>query len=270
MQRFFIITVSVTAFFLAPKKVQASWEPVPDPQVVKEIEPSTDQPLPAQLSLMTWNIQKAQGQTQWQQDFQNLAAGKQIVLLQEGVEEPFIVAALRSAASLGWFMARAFFLETDHKATGVITGASRNPWSETFLRSPGREPISNTPKMSLLTTYQMQDGSRLLVVNVHAINFTTLGPFQKQIDQITGLIRQWTGRVVLAGDFNTWSPNRTHYLRQMSSAAGLQEVAFGNDSRKLVLDHIFLRGCAAYGAEVHSEIESSDHFPLTTELLCAN
>jgi endonuclease/exonuclease/phosphatase (EEP) superfamily protein YafD len=247
----------------------AAWVDVPDSQVVATISEGSSEPLPSQMSFLTWNIQKAEGQSQWQRDFQSISAGKHFILLQEGVEKPEVLNTLRSVTHLGWLMARSFFMETDHQGTGVITGSLETPWSSVFLRSPDREPVANTAKMGLLSTYRMQDGSRLLVINVHAINFTTMGPFERQMDQIFGLVKGWPEKVILAGDFNTWAPNRTNYLLQSAQAAGLKHVAFQNDPRNLVLDHIFLRGCSAQASVIHSEISSSDHYPITTDLLCA-
>jgi endonuclease/exonuclease/phosphatase (EEP) superfamily protein YafD len=258
------------AIFCFQSTAHADFVVPPDTSVLTSISTGAATPLPNHLNLISWNIHKASDGEAWQADFEKLASGQHIAAIQEGVEDPIVLDTLRSLASFGWLMARSFFMETDHRGTGVITGATQEAVSSLFLRSPDTEPVINTPKVALLTTYQMQDGSRLLVVNIHAINFTAFAPFQRQMDQVAGIIRGWQGRVIWVGDFNTWSSTRQDYLKKVTAAVGLKEVVFGNDPRKMVLDHIFLRGCSQLGAEVHSEIPTSDHFPLTTGLLCAD
>jgi endonuclease/exonuclease/phosphatase (EEP) superfamily protein YafD len=251
----------------------ASWEVVPDNQVIETISTVPETSLSTKIRLLTWNIQKGEGSLgaqKWADDFHSISQGKSFVLIQESLQTDFMTSVLRALPELGWLMAKSFFLETDHKATGVSTASIQNAYSSVFLRSRDTEPISNTPKMSLLSTYTMDSGARILVVNVHAINFVLPSAFYRQMDDIAGIIRNWNEKVIWAGDFNTWASERTVYLSRLATSLGMTEVAFGNDPRNLVLDHIYVRGCSPYGSIVHSEIQSSDHYPLTTDLLCAD
>lgn len=262
----FICRLIVVFTFVS--QAHAAFIEVPEPLILEEISQTAPGPLPTRLSVMTWNIQKASGEDRWQRDLQKLSTGKQIIVLQEGTEAPRVLNTLHALKTFGWWMARSFFLETDRNATGVQSGATQMSLSQDFLRSRDREPFVNTPKMSLLTTFQMQDGGQLLVVNVHAINFTTVGPFQRQMEDIAHVLQSWQGRILWAGDFNTWSPARQDQLQLTTQKAGLKEVAFRKDPRHLVLDHIFLKGCSAVSSQVHADIDSSDHYPLSAEIQC--
>jgi len=242
----------------------------PDDQVLGEISVGGSAPLPNQLKVLTWNIEKGKAQAAWAQDFQKLMTGTSLALLQEGVEESFVVDTLRLIRDLSWVIARTFFMETDRKGTGVITGSSQQPYSLAFLRTRDTEPVINTPKMTLFSTYYLESGERILVMNIHAINFTTPGPFYRQIDDAVGVMKGWEGKILAAGDFNTWAQNRTEYLLKKMKELELEHVTFKNDPRGLVLDHVFIRGCSTVEAQIHSDIHSSDHFPLTTEFSCPN
>ncbi len=255
---------------LASPKAQAAYGEVPESQVLNEISIGTNEFLPSRLQLMTWNIQKASGEIDWKKDLRKLAVDKHLVVLQEGIEERWVLNTLRSVKTLGWWMARSFFLDTDRNGTGVISGSQQTAWSQVFLKTRDREPFANTPKISLLTTYRLQNGSRLMVVNIHGINFTTLAPFQRQMRDVVGALKDWDDKIIWAGDFNTWNDDRTDYLKRLTRTLGLKSVRFQNDNRFLVLDHIFVRGCTALSSKVHSDIESSDHYPLSAELDCTN
>lgn len=260
----FVLSIAL----LTSSFAQADYEVVPDSQVTHEIAPGSIQAFSSKMSILVWNVFKGESETAWAQDMRELTKTRSLVFLQESVDDNFMMSVLRSIPSLGWLLARSFYMDTNRSATGVITGSAQTPLSSVFLRSRDREPFLNTPKMTLLTTYMMEDGSRLLAVNIHAINFRPSEAFYRQIDDIMGILKKWEGKIIFAGDFNTWAPARLEYLKKRTSSIGLKHVAFGRDPRRLILDHIFVRGCLPYGSEVRSDIQTSDHWPLTTHLLC--
>lgn len=239
-----------------------------DDEVLSPIAKTSTAPLPNQFSILVWNIYKAKNQFPWAYDMQKLMPGKSLALLQEGVEDTYIPNVLNTFTNFGWWMARSFFQENFKKATGVITGATQEPQSVAFLRSRDLEPVVNTPKMVILTTYTLENGSQLLVANIHAINFAPTNHFQRMIDDLVDGVKTWPGKMIIAGDFNTWNSDRTKYLQEKMSSLGLSEVKFRNETRDLILDRVFVRGCHILQAYIHDDIESSDHSPLTTELKC--
>jgi len=46
----------------------------------------------------------------------------------------------------------------------------------------------------------------------------------------------------------------------------MEHIDFDQDRRILKLDHVFVRHFSVVRAEVHSKIQSSDHFPLELRL----
>lgn len=257
----FIVSFSVAT-------AQADWVIAPDSQVLGEITVGGSAPLPNQLKILTWNVEKGKANQAWASDFQNLMKDKSLALLQEGVEDHFMTETLKLIEDFGWVIARTFFMETDRVGTGVITGSTQKAYSLVFQRTRDAEPVIGTPKMTLFSTYVLESGERILVMNIHAINFTSTGPFYRQIDDAVGLMKGWDGKIISAGDFNTWAPARTSYLLEKMGELGFQHVEFQNDPRNLVLDHVFVRGCDVIAAQIHGEIRSSDHFPISTEVAC--
>jgi endonuclease/exonuclease/phosphatase (EEP) superfamily protein YafD len=245
---------------------------VPDSQVIEQLIPSLKQPLKLNLDLLVWNTHKGSAKEAWRSDLVQLAVGKSLVLLQEGMQDSFMPGALAMVPAFGWTMAKTFYMNIDHNATGVITGSLQDPDQSYFIRSREFEPIINTPKITLLTTYVMEDGSQIIVGNIHAINFQSPEPFYHQVDDLMAFLANWKGKIILAGDFNTWIPVRTKYLVDKATTIGLNHVAFANDPRPLekTLDHIFVRGCEVQDAKILSDIRSSDHPPLTADLSCAH
>lgn len=248
----------------------ADWIVPPDSNVLGEIAMGRPDPLPTQIKFLTWNVEKAKTKAAWSADFQNLMKDKNLAILQEAVETNLMNETLRSIENFSWIIARTFFMETDRKGTGVLSGSSQRPLSLTFLRSRDTEPFAHTPKMTLFSTYDLENGEKILVMNIHAINFTTLGPFHRQIDAAAEVLKSWTGKVIAGGDFNTWAALRMTYLLDTMKGLGLEHVSFKKDPRRLVLDHIFVRGCEILDSQIHQNIRSSDHFPLSTELSCQN
>jgi endonuclease/exonuclease/phosphatase (EEP) superfamily protein YafD len=242
--------------------------PGPDEVLLELTKKSHQIPqIPNQFSLLTWNIHKGTEGAPWARDLEALASGSQLVLLQEAVTSGFMTRTLEQLQNLSFMMAQSFFF-SDGISTGVATGSNITLEEKNFRQSPTREPITNTPKVTLLTVYQMQDGEPLLVMNIHGINFVTNKQWRQQLEDLRPYLLNFTGRIVFAGDFNTWNPGRSDYLDVFANQVGLHEVKFSNDTRSIKLDYIFLRGCTANKARLHSEIKTSDHFPLKAEIDC--
>jgi endonuclease/exonuclease/phosphatase (EEP) superfamily protein YafD len=154
----------------------------------------------------------------------------------------------------------------------VLTGHVLYPSLAKLLTTQGREPLTATPKIALLTYYAWPNEHQiLLVTNIHAINFVTLKIFEMQLNQLEAILIQHPGPLILAGDFNTWHQQRLNLLHAMKTRLQLKSVFFKNKQaikRVLLsppLDHIFYRGLCQKQAEVLAHIVSSDHAPLWVE-----
>lgn len=260
--------IFVSLFISAPA-LAADYVIVPDTKVIKELHPSPNKKvLGSAINLLVWNTHKGSDGNNWAQDLKRLSADRDLVLLQEGMDDNFMPSVLKTIDSLGWLIGQSFFMERDHDGTGVITGSATTATETFFHRTKHFEPVVKTPKVTLFTTYVMEKGSNLLVANIHGINFTSMGAFTSQIDAVTTVIKSWKGKVIFAGDFNTWSAARMDYLDKKAREAGLTHLLFPNDPRDLVLDHVFLRGCYSFKSVVHGNVKTSDHKPLTNDLIC--
>jgi endonuclease/exonuclease/phosphatase (EEP) superfamily protein YafD len=213
------------------------------------------------ISILVWNVHKSVD-PRWLNDFLKFSKANDLLILQEFVYEPKTELPLSYVPDEAWRMAAGFFSPRG-VATGVATGSKSNPVSERFIRSQTREPIAGTPKMALVTDYALKDlKTRLRVVNVHGINFTKSGNFRMQLNQLEESLEEHTGPMILAGDFNTWSPERTQALKRLASQVGLQSAQPVNESRLLVLDYFFYRGLKVSKTEILNDVVSSDHKPL--------
>lgn len=212
------------------------------------------------LRVAVWNILK-ESRSGFEDEFHRLARNSDLMLLQEVLLNTRAERAFASLPDSSWVMAEAW------KQNGAPTGtAILSAFQFLFpigLLSPDTEPVSFTPKssVSFLVPVRGQKQS-LMVVNTHAINFTTNGPFLRQLKSVAQLISRHQGPVIWAGDFNTWRESRWDILYDQTEVLGLKPVAFADEPRKFILDHIFVRGLKVTRAQVLSDFQSSDHWPL--------
>jgi endonuclease/exonuclease/phosphatase (EEP) superfamily protein YafD len=73
--------------------------------------------------------------------------------------------------------------------------------------------------------------------------------------------------VILAGDFNTWNPQRLGHFLDVAAVAGLHEASMERRCRlahlNQHLDHVFYRGLKLRSVASLSHFQSSDHAPIT-------
>ncbi len=216
--------------------------------------------LPRHLNVMIWNIEKAQ-HADWGTDLAALGAGSNLILIQEAAVQARIGAALPRHL----YRSFATGYVTDTQETGVLTLSSAEPTLHCKLTA--REPWLGTPKATNITEYPIGDtGDRLLVINVHAVNFTVgLENFETQLRALEPLLANHAGPLIVAGDFNTWSEERTQFLLTFMRDHRLSPVPFRPDLRtrfwEQPLDHVYLRDLTLIAARAVA-VNSSDHNPL--------
>ena len=220
--------------------------------------------LSSTFRMMSWNIEKSQNPG-WEKDFQQLGRGRQLLLIQEASAESRIGNALPQPL----FRAFAAGYTTKSLTSGVLTLSSVEPSLQCNLTA--WEPWLGTPKATNITEYILADSDhRLLVINLHAVNFTVgQEEFAAQIDALKPILTNHRGPLLVAGDFNTWSNSRGEYLQQFMTEHELSAVEFAEDKRTtfwdLPLDHIYLRGMRSVEARV-VVVDTSDHNPLLVTL----
>ena len=162
---------------------------------------------------------------------------------------------------------RAEWLSVLQHPSGVMTLSSAHPVYCCPLRE--REPILRLAKSALVTVYPLPDSRLLMVVNVHAVNFSLgVDVYSKQLLPIGDQIAQHNGPVIMAGDFNAWSRQRMNALYRFSREMSMRQVRFTDDNRRRAfgrpLDFVFYRGLNVDQASV-LVTRASDHNPLLVE-----
>jgi endonuclease/exonuclease/phosphatase (EEP) superfamily protein YafD len=133
------------------------------------------------------------------------------------------------------------------------------------------EPWIRSPKATVITEYGLTNTDQtLLVVNIHAVNFTFgTHDFHKQIQQALSVLNDHAGPILLSGDFNTWHRRRSEVLKEMTDSLDLEMVEYDEDHRKRFwgqpLDHIYVRGLEVLEATTR-QVDSSDHNPMSVRL----
>lgn len=213
------------------------------------------------LKLVVWNIYK-QNRPDWQPVLQELSADANLLLLQEASMSGELHAWLQQKR---WQANQVNAFEVLGEPAGVLNAARVAP--QQVCAFTALEPWLRLPKSALYALYPLSSGQSLALVNLHAINFTLgTAEYQSQIEQLLGQLQQHQGPVIVAGDFNSWSEERTAWLSQAMTANGLQEVHFNPDQRVrfingLPLDHVFFKQLSLKTAEAPVS-DASDHNPL--------
>lgn len=214
-----------------------------------------------QLNVLVWNIYK-QGKENWQTALDRLSADRQLLLLQEAsMTESF----KQWLVDGSWISNQVSAFKALGSGAGVINIAQKLP--EKACAYTSTEPWLRLPKSALYSQYRLSNGDTLAVVNIHAINFTVgTDEYSSQISALETLLKQHSGPIVFAGDFNSWNEYRLDAMKQALQKANLQEVIFTPDHRTQFitgqrLDHVFYRGLVLKNAKA-PQSDASDHNPL--------
>ena|GEM_PF-1168232 len=212
------------------------------------------------IHFTSWNIQKA-SQSGIKTDLQHLAGKSNFLILQEAPDIPWI----RALKHYNNFAPGYIVGDT---TTGVmVLGDTPQLLSCVFTH---KEPWLRSPKASSISVFELENGQKLAIANIHSINFTFgVKLYEQQLSNITQLLTLHHGPIVLSGDFNTWKRKRGQILKQNTEALGLREVHFETDFRSQVFGHVLDR---FYIRNIHLEASqtehyhSSDHNPLQVTL----
>ena len=217
---------------------------------------------PDSISVLNWNIYKGQRQ-EWDADLLQLSQLKDIILLQEAQLNDELQEILQQE-NLYWNLNSAFMI--NGMETGVLVASATPPTKSCGLRIS--EPIIGVPKTILISGYTIAGSTeKLLVANIHGINISLgVGAYQEQLDSLQKVLKKHDGPIILAGDFNNWSKERTAIMTSLAENLGLQTLSFDDDGRTTFfggpVDQILYRGLEPVTHRVH-EVTSSDHNPIS-------
>ena len=166
-----------------------------------------------------------------------------------------------------WSYAIAPNIQTNRHVFGVLT-ASQCAFTEAKpLLTRKREAALATHKSYMISTHPLSDQQKLLIVNVHAINFVSAQYFLQEMMLLQDQLLHHQGPLIVAGDFNVWNRQRKLYLLKFCRAIGLKQ-AYMNDSqhikayRQHPLDFIFYRDLLLKEASAINIHDVSDHNPI--------
>jgi len=217
-----------------------------------------------EIRVVSWNMQK-KSIPNWRADYSRLTEGRDLILIQEASLRVDTVGDLPAAPH--WSFAPGY--RTGDSITGVLTLSSTQPLARCSFVNV--EPLLRTPKATSITQFALEGRDEtLLVVNVHAVNFSLgLGAYKRQFAQIANVLEGHQGPIILSGDLNTWRAGRTRTIEAMAEGLELTAIEFSEDNRTRFLgsplDHIYVRGLSATNSD-SSVVTSSDHNPLTVTL----
>ena len=231
---------------------------------------ASKQVLGLNIEILLWNVFKCKKKG-WQEDFKTLMSDKDLILLQETILNSPFDSHFKKSVQHQWIMACSFRNVKTSIETGVTTGSTVVAKKHYFSASKHCEPITKTKKMLLATVYPLHTlGQSLLVVNSHIINFVSFEKFRAHMDQVFQTLKYHDGPILLAGDFNTWNGKRLKYFNKLAMSFSLEEVQMIRQPRLnhlfQHLDHVYCRGLAIIDAHVHTDIRSSDHYPISLSL----
>jgi len=221
-------------------------------------------PLQEEFELICWNIEKGSN-TGWKQELKELAQNTQVVLLQEAI----FVEEMKQPREEPLFWSFAPGYETKAHSSGVMTLSRMQP--NFFCALETQEPWLRSPKKTSIVQFPLgHEEHSLLMVNMHAINFTFgVKAFTRQLNEIAPILAAHQGPIVFSGDLNTWRQARKDVLLPFTTKFNLTEVGFEPDHRSQKMghpvDYIFTRGLEVKHSRV-IEVETSDHNPLIVTL----
>jgi len=213
------------------------------------------------IQLLNWNMQKVRHASAMD-DLNALSSGTDLILIQEATLRKDLLAQAKF-----WSFAPGY--RSGEEWTGVMTMSATAPLTRCNLTNI--EPWLGTPKATSITEYALSGtDATLVVVNIHAVNFTFgIKEFREQLEQIPAILNEHSGPVILSGDFNTWRQKRLDIVSEVSDSLGLEAIEFEQDQRKLAfgnaLDHVYVRGLSERDASTRV-VSTSDHNPMMVSL----
>ena len=220
--------------------------------------------LPDSFTVLCWNVHKNNKNVHFIDYLEKQIKHKKIDLLlfQEACfnnDTAFMIPNLAFDAAAN--------LEVNRNFYGVLTASKVNAsYAKAFL-SEGKELFIGPHKSMLLSSYLFKDGSKVLVLNVHAINFRENGRYNRELVRLFDFIASYENPIIIAGDFNSWNKKRLERLYERVNTLKLKMVSFGVNSdvksfRGNDLDFIFYKGLELLDASVEKAGKYSDHNPL--------
>jgi len=222
------------------------------------------------ISLLVWNANKI-NPLELMKSLKKCAQQPHFLLLQEvGLyqdnDRPFTYWDKHQ-----WVMGKNLYLPRKKIFSGVKTGSNFNFDKFDIWHSQDQEPFIKVPKVGVSSLHKIRnDFKRLLVVNVHFLNFVRQTTFLKELNTLKSIIAGHSGPIIIAGDFNTWSVFRYQSLIGFAQKSNLNEVVFKEKNihrfMRKQLSFVFTKNIKVLHASILKSITLSDHYPMLIQI----
>ncbi len=216
------------------------------------------------FSLLCWNIHKENMDPHFHPKLHKLLLGhpSDFLLFQEykmPKHQPHDLKAFSYAMAAN--------IETRHHIYGLLTASMSSFDARKTALTHQKEFFISTRKSILLTSHTFSDGEILHMVNMHGINFVSSKVFSKELEKTEALLKEYSGALILSGDFNNWNKKRIKALEEFQETLSLQRAVIEEEHHiKQVfskpIDHIFYRGLKLVHAKAIDTKKVSDHNPI--------
>jgi endonuclease/exonuclease/phosphatase (EEP) superfamily protein YafD len=217
-------------------------------------------PLPDSLRVASWNVMKYRREGA-KNLVERLAEHVDFLALQEGLQH---VAGETPDLEHRYF-AKGYVNEDEQSGVEL-----RSRFRASLSCSLSfREPWLRTPK-AVLVTHHALGNLGLLVVTLHAINFTFwITDLRAQFDAVGSLLEAHAGPAIVLGDFNNWNAYRQAVITSFAERHGLRTVPFDPDWRSrhlgVPIDSLLQRGFEPLSTAA-IPTNASDHHPIVALL----
>ena len=238
-------------------------ESIPPLEDSHQVNHEEGSPLITDMSytLVTWNIYKGR-KDNFEDSFFTLMADVDIAAIQEHLGSTNIeklyhdtISPLHSALGIS-------FIFSGDMPTGVMNLSRWPIQNSQYFRTEDLEPFVKAPKGTIATVHDLPGVGQLLVVNIHGINFRRAAGLRRQLRQTEDLLTHHDGPIIYTGDFNTKNGTRLKETDEFLAKFGLQRLEYENDQRRLVLDHVYVRGVQVTSQRLLDGYPGSDHPPI--------
>ena len=166
-------------------------------------------------------------------------------------------------------------MRRDRLRDGVMTVSRAAPDPNRLQRIICKypEPILKTPKVALVSFYPLAGSAEsLMIVNLHATLIRLKSAAVEEMEHLLAQLPEHRGPILLAGDFNTFSPGYLKAIHSVLKNLSLDYIPIENDPRPRTqaLDQVFCRGLEIHSIHVDTTIKNSDHFPIILSMSCQN
>lgn len=224
-------------------------------------EPKKRELFPREFALLCWNVHKENLRSHFHFYFKEILEHYAIDLI---ALQEVKIDRLHPMKIDNFHLSFAPNIRLFDRMYGVLNGSCVSE-SESFSHlSLHRESMIQTRKSALFSYYPLASGEKLLLVNLHAINFRGNRVYRREIETIFEKSAHHKGALIVTGDFNSWNRERMRVLMKFSELLELKNIEMEHahlikSFMNYKLDHIFYRGLELIESSVIDVEKISDH-----------